>query len=75
MDYKKELESGRALTIIPSDLDYEIAVFWKTGDNIFSWNRVLGLMKRDDLDLDKLVQHLENMKDLNDQIYARGRED
>lgn len=78
MDYIKELNQGRTLTIIPSEenKNWEIAVFWKDlkPGIIYTWSREIGLLERSMSD-DQLIEHFNNMTDTSCTIFARGYDD
>lgn len=67
------LKQGKEIVIVSADPDANSAIFWLNSDDIIcSFNTVFGIIVRPDLTLDRLQEHLENMRTEHAYIYVRG---
>lgn len=67
------LKSGSEIVIISAELGDDSAIFWMDrNDTIHSFNRSFGVMKRPDMDVDRLKEHLQTMHEEGASIFVRG---
>lgn len=69
------VQNGRAIVIIPQDVNTEISLFWVKENVVYCYNRFFGEMKRDDYTLERLEEHLLNMIVEGAAVTLRGRND
>lgn len=63
---------GSELVIISDIGDQNSTIFWFEEGSIYSFTRALGIMKRTDMTVERLTEHLMNMHDECAQIFIRG---
>lgn len=77
-EYKNALNHGSEIVIVSSDKDTNSAIFWQgENGNIFSFSLYYGIMERkpEELSIEKLIEHLQNMEKENAFIFVRGYDD
>lgn len=58
--YLEAINNGQYITI--SGGDYTPAIFWKSGENIYTFSPVFGSMKRKDFTAKKAARHFLKME-------------
>ena len=69
------VKNGRAILIIPQDVNAEVSTFWVKDNVIYCFNRFFGIMERSEYTLEKLENHLLNMMIEGACITLRGYTD
>lgn len=71
-EYITAMETGKEIVIISAEKELNSAIFWKKSGTYFCFTREFGVMRRTDLDDEKVSCHLAEMLKESAQIIIRG---
>jgi len=71
-DTIKALKRGAEIVIVSGNIGDDSTVFWMTDCVLYSFSRSFGVMERTDMSIDRLKEHLRNMRNEGTSIFVRG---
>ena len=71
----KAINEGREIVVVGNEMNYmndDSAIFWKEKETIYSFTRHFGIMKRTDITVQHLAEHLDRMEKEGNYVFCRG---